>query len=198
MSIRTRWLALSLIVLAVACACFVGSHYAGPLVASLALFIAGTLLVLGFFIALFYFLEEKLTNKAHGLFFVSGMLVVSTTFSLLYFFSADIVGHDIEAYELLDVGLAALVAFVLVALCSVVFFRRLRVHADSLYTAGFTAVCAMSSALLYLSSDVLPDDNVVDAIRLVIVISSLSLALSLFLIEWDKRKKATTLKASKK
>lgn len=166
------------------------SHVTGVLFIMLIFFVLGSFSVFALFSSLAAYLDEALEKEVPKVFFNLAMILVSATFSFLYFFSPEIMGYDIKSHDLLSSFLMFLLAFVFVVACSILIFRELRRYADSFYTACFASSFASLSALLFLFSDILPTEGILALIKLFAVVSSLSLALSLLLIENDKRLQA--------
>lgn len=168
--------------------CFALAYFVEMMPLKLGFFLIGIVAILGFFVFLAHLIDSLLPWEKPSILFNIAMLVISGTFSFMYYASPEIIGYDMGKHSLLSTGLMFLVAFVAVVACSILLYRELRVYASSLYTAAFTAAFACLSAVLYLFGDLFPGSVIVDMLKLVTVVSSLSLALSLFLVELDKHK----------
>lgn len=175
---------------AAALVCFVCSHSVEPIPAKLLLFLGGTLCVLACCLALAELVSTVFVHDKYAGLYSVCMVVVSATFSLLYFYSPEIMGYDFRVHDWLTAGMMFFVAFVLAQICSVRIFIILRRYASTFYTACFTTASTSISALLYLFGDILPDAAIFDALKLFATVSSLSFAFSLVLIEHSKRKAA--------
>lgn len=170
--------------------CFGLAYFVELMPLKLVFFLVGVAAILGFFIFLAHLIDSLLPWEKPSILFNIAMLVISATFSLMYYASPEIIGYDMDKHDLLSAALLFLVAFVAVVVCSILLYRELRAYASSLYTSAFTASFACLSALLYLFGDLLPAGEPLEIIKLITVVSSLSLALSLFLVELSKRKES--------
>ncbi len=185
-----KHLVASLLALVAAIGCFALSRFIPLEIGKIIVFTVGAVFVLGFFVSLIYFLVEAFGSRLPGLFFNIIMLVVVFTFTVLYDYSPEITGFDFINNDTFETLVTFLLAFVFVVVCSVLAFRKLRPYADPYYTAWFAAIFATLSGIFYLFGPMLPEEDALETFRMFVVVGSLSLGISLVMIEADKRRKA--------
>lgn len=176
--------------LALAIGCFFLCRIMPSVVFVMAFFIAALIMLLIFFRRIITFRQITTNTRSSDAFYNIWMLVIILTFSLTFYFFDDITAYDILSNDI-ELTLALLiVSFMIIAYCGIILFKPLRLYGNAFYTACYTACLALSSALLFLFGDLLPENDIADALQLFATLSSLSLALSLALLEYDKKKAA--------
>lgn len=175
--------------LALAITGFTLSHFVASLLLKAILFIAGAMSLLAGFASVIEIRKSSIDPSKPDVFFNICMVVIACTFSFLLYYSDSIVAFDIFALNIPASAFTVLTTFIVLVYCSIALFKPLRQYGSSFYTACFTVSLSTLSTAFFLFEDYVPNNDFFNSIRLFLVIGSLSLALSLLMLEYDKRKK---------